>query len=102
MAINAHLQANVYGIVEGPAPFQDAAGLTKFSREQIFPKPGVVSFPTSAVTIHPLPNGHQVSNLNGNFYVYSVIEVQPSGLNVHGTKYISDESAASLATDADN
>lgn len=102
MAIKSHITINVYGEVEGNPPFQTSAGVTSFSREKIFPKPGAVSFPTDQVSYHPLPNGYLVNNLNGNFYVYSVIEVQPSGLNVHGTKYISDQSVATLATNSDN
>lgn len=102
MAANAHVTVNVYGIVEGQPPFMDATGATSFSNDKVFPTATTISLPTSQVAFHKLPNGFPVTNLNGTFYVYSVIERFPSGLNQHPVKYISDESAASLATDADD
>jgi hypothetical protein len=100
MAAAAHVSVSLYGIVEGNAPFQDATGATAFSRLKEFPKPGVASLPTTGTVFHPLQNGYPVTTLNGNFYVYSVIEVQPTGLNTHGVKYVSDMSVATLATNA--
>lgn len=100
MAAAAHVSVSIYGIVEGNAPFQNDAGATAFSRVKEFPKPGVVSFPTTGTSFHPLQNGFPVNNLDGQFYVYSVIEVLPSGLNTHGVKYVSDMDVATLATAA--
>jgi len=100
MAAAAHVSINVYGIAFGEPPFQNKAGNTAFSQDKIFPRSGVVSIPTDQVLYHPLYNGYQVKNLTGTFYVYSVIEVLPTGLNVHPTKYLSDQSVATLATSA--
>jgi len=96
MAAAAHFSAGIYGEVEGSAPFQDSAGATAFSRVKPWPTAGIVSLPTTGTVFYPLPNGVQVTS--GGFYVYSVIEVQPTGLNTHGTKYVSNASVATLAT----
>lgn len=92
----AHVSARIYGEIEGSAPYQDASGLSAFSRVKPWPSPQVISFPTGNTTFTPLHNGVLVSNS----YVYSVIEVAPSGLNVHGSKFVTDTVAATLATNA--
>ena len=96
MAAAAHISARIYGEIEGNLPYQDATGLTAFSRIKPWPSPKVVSFPTNTTTYTTLNNGVLVSNS----YVYSVIEEIPSGLNTHGKKYVTDTSAATLATNA--
>lgn len=93
MAAAAHFSARVYGQVEGAPPFY-AGSAAGFSRVIDFPVAPVLSFPTGTTTFHTLANGVLV----GGAYVYSVIEVMPSGLNVHGVKYVSDSSVATLAT----
>lgn len=95
MAAAAHFSARVYGEIESSTPFQNGSGLTAFSRVKDFPAAPVVSFPTTGTTMWSLPNGYQMPS---GSYVYSVIEVLPNGLNVHGTKFVSDQSAAALAT----
>lgn len=96
----AHFQAGIYGEVEGNSPFQDASGNTAFSRDKVYPRSGVKSFSTAQTVIHPLNNGFQVTNLSGSFYMYSIVEVLPSGLNTHSDKFLSNDSAATLAADA--
>lgn len=96
MAAAAHFSAGIYGEVEGNPPFQDANGASSFSRTKPWPTPGIVSLPTTGTQFYPLPNGVQLTT--GGFYVYSVIEIQPTGLNTHGTKYVSNASVATLAT----
>ena len=87
--------ARVYGTINGSPPYTDANGATSFSRINDWNYPALMSFPAGAgVQISPLPNG----TLVGGAYVYSVIQVAPSGLNVHGEQYVSDSSAATLAT----
>jgi hypothetical protein len=95
MAAAAHFSARVYGEIEGNPPFQNASGLSAFSRVKDHPAPQVNSFPTGGVNFWALPNGYQMGN---GSYVYSVIEVQATGLNQHNPKYVSDQSAAALAT----
>lgn len=94
MAAAAHFTARIYGEVHGSAPFQDANGATSFDRAMPWATATVASLPTTGTQFYTLPNGALV----GNSYVYSVIEVQPTGLNVHSTKYVSDQSVAALAT----
>lgn len=96
MAAAAHFSTRIYGMIEGNPPYADGTGATSFSRTVDFSYAGVVSFPTTGVSFFPLPNGTQV----GGAYVYSVISVAPSGLNVHGNQYVTDSSVATLATAA--
>jgi len=85
----------IYGQVEGAPPYTNHAGASNFSRVIDWNYTPVMNFPAgTGIQISPLPNG----TLVGGAYVYSVIQVAPSGLNVHGEQYVSDSSAASLAT----
>lgn len=87
--------ARVYGTINGSPPYTDANGQTAFSRTNAWNYAPVMSFPAgTGVQISPLPNG----TLVGGAYVYSVIQVAPTGLNVHGEQYVSDSSAATLAS----
>lgn len=95
MAAAAHLSARIYGEINGNPPYQNKAGATAFSLVKAYPTAGVVSLPTDGTSFWPLPNGYQMPS---GAYVYSVITVPPTGLNVHGMQYVSDQSAASLAT----
>lgn len=94
MAAAAHFSTRVYGMIQGSPPYTDGSGATAFNRAIDFDYRGVVSFPTTGTTFFPLPNGYVV----GGSYVYSVIQVAPSGLNVHGAQYVTDSSVATLAT----
>ena len=94
MAAAAHFSTRVYGEVEGNPPFQNGDGNAAFSRVKDWPTSAIVSFPTDGTSFFPLTNGVVV----GGSYVYSVIELPPTGLNVHSTKYVTDSSVATLAT----
>jgi len=94
MAAAAHFSARVYGEVQGTPPFQNGSGQASFTLEKPWPTSAIVSFPTDGTTFYPLTNGVSV----GGSYVYSVIVLPPTGLNVHGTKYVTDSSVATLAT----
>ncbi len=94
MAAAAHFSTRVYGMVQGNPPYTDGNGATSFSRSIGFDYAGIVSFPTVGTTFFPLPNGVVI----GGAYVYSVIQVAPTGLNVHGWQYVTDSSVATLAT----
>ena len=93
MAAAAHVTANVYGLVWGGPPY---VGAEPFARQVNFPSPTVMSFPTAGTIFTPTSQGIRF----GNNYVYSIIEVAPTGLNVHGAKYAAGESVATLATAA--
>ena len=95
MAAAAHFSTRVYGMIEGSAPFYNGTAAA-FTRTIDWAFAPILSFPTGTTTFHTLANGVLV----GGAYVYSVIEVMPSGLNVHGVKYVTDSSVATLATNA--
>lgn len=94
--ISARVTANVYGLVEGQAPF----GATLGSPGRVIEWPSAVSmnFPTTGTIFHPVSPGIRVGNTSN--YIYSIIEVQPTGLNVHGQKFASNQSVATLATNS--
>lgn len=96
MAAAAHLTVNVYGYVQGSPPF--GTGLSSPSRSVFWDTPVQMSFPTTGTIFHPVSPGIQVGNTTN--YIYSLIEVQPTGLNVNSVKYASNESVATLATAA--
>lgn len=96
MAAAAHLTVNVYGIVEGQPPF--GTGLPSPVRAVFWDTPVAMSFPTTGTVFHPVSPGVQVGNSSN--YIYSIVEVQATGLNVHGVKYASNQSVATLATNA--
>ena len=96
MAAAAHVSTNVYGFVEGAPPF--GTGLASPTRTVFYETPIVMSFPTTGTIFHPVSPGVQVGATSN--YIYSIVEVQPTGLNVHGMKYASNQSVATLATNA--
>jgi len=95
MAVSAGFITRVYGEIEGAPPFTDNNGATAFSRVIPFNSTGIWSLPSTPVNIIPLANGFQMPS---GSYVYSVIQLPPTGLNVHGTQLVTDTSAATLAT----
>lgn len=93
MAAAAHFNAFVYGMVHGGPPYR---GTNPFARQINFTAGVVMSFPTEGTVFHPTSTGVRF----GSNYVYSVIEVAPSGLNQQSEKYAAGESVATLATSA--
>lgn len=98
MAAAAHVSVNVYGQVFGQPPFQGSNSSDAFDNFVVWDSPTVMSFPTTGTVFHPVSPGQQVGNTSN--YIYSVVEVQPTGLNVHGNKYASNQSVTTLATNA--
>lgn len=94
MSAAAHFTTNVYGTVQGGPPYDG----TQLTNPNFWPTPVAMSFPTSGTIFHPVSPGAQVNNTSN--YIYSLIEVQASGLNVHSLKYASNQSVATLATNA--
>jgi len=85
----------IYGEIEGSAPFADGSGNTAFSRVLPFSTVQVQNLPSAGVNVVGLPNGFQMPS---GAYVYSVIQIPPTGLNVHGTQLVAQDSVATLAT----
>lgn len=94
MAAAAHFTTWVYGMVQGGPPYR---GSDPFARQITFPAQVQMSFPTEGTIFHPTSQGVSF----GNYYVYSIIEVTPGGLNQPSQKYASGDSVATLATSAD-
>lgn len=85
----------VYGEVQGSPPFADGNGATAFSRVIPYSTAQIQNLPSDGVNVVSLPNGFQMP---AGSYVYSVVQLPPTGLNVHGTQLVTDSSAATLAT----
>lgn len=100
MAAAAHVTANVYGQVYGQPPYQGTTQNNAFANFVVWDSPTSMSFPTTGTIFHPVTPGQQVG-LTSN-YIYSVIEVIPSGLvpGGEGNKYATNQSVATLATNA--
>lgn len=98
MAAAAHVTARIYGYIEGTPPYTQN-GVTAFTRKVAYSPAPLMSLPTTGTTFVGLPNGVQFGSTDGS-YVYSVIQVAPSGLNVHGMQYVTDQSVSTLATSA--
>lgn len=96
MAAAAHVSTFVYGMVQGSPPF--GSGLSSPTRTEFWTTPVQMSFPTTGTVFHPVSPGIQVAGTAS--YIYSIIEVQATGLNVHGDKYCSNQSVSTLATNA--
>lgn len=83
----------VYGEVFGPDPY---IGADPFSNANAYSQAMVNNFPTSLPIFHPLSQGVQLAG--GGAYMYSVIEIPPTGLNKHSRKYAVMQTVAQLDT----
>lgn len=95
MAVSAGFSTRIYGEIHGTPPYAGSTGATSFDRVIAYNPSGIQSLPSGSVNIVPLPNGYQMPN---GAYVYSVIQIPASGLNVHGTQLVTDASVATFAT----
>lgn len=100
MAAAAHVTVNVYGYVQGTPPYIGTDSNDAFDRFIQFDSPIAMSFPTTGTIFHPVTPGQQVGNTSN--YIYSVIEVQPTGLTPphQSSKFASNQSVSTLATNA--
>lgn len=96
MALSLHTVTRIYGQVFGTPPFQNAAGAAAFTNVKPFPVAPITYVPTNSLTIWPLQNGVLV----GTTYVYSVLELPPTGLNQPSVKLACDQSASAVASGA--
>jgi len=95
MAVSAGFSTRIYGEINGAPPYTDSTGAAAFDRVIAYNPSGIQNLPSSSVNIVPLANGYQMPN---GAYVYSVIQLPPTGLNVHGKQLVTDASVATLAT----
>jgi len=94
MAAASHVITLIYGTIQGAPPY---IGANPFSRQDTFAGgPRSMSFPTTGTIFHPTSQGIRF----GSYYVYSIIEIESTGLNQPSTKYASSDSVGTLATNA--
>jgi hypothetical protein len=98
MSLSVHVLTRIYGEVLTNPPFEIASGASTLPNTKPYPVAPNTYIPTNGLTIWPLANGVQMGP--NNFYVYSILELPPTGLNVHSTKYATDTLAATLASSA--
>ncbi len=100
MAAASHLTTGIYGTVQGQPPFQASTEDAVFTRFLAWDTPVQMSFPTGGTVFHPVSPGVQVGGTGQ--YIYSVIEIIPTGLTTpgQGPKYASNQSVSTLATNA--
>ncbi len=95
MAISAGFNAYIYGEVKGNPPF---SGTNPFQITAAYDatERGIRNFPSGPTMIHPINPGVQITS--GGPYVYSVIEVFPSGVQQYGKKFVTSTDVVTLAT----
>jgi len=94
-----HVTAGIYGQVWGQPPYIGTTSQDAFTNFTAWSAIQSISLPTTGTIFHPVSPGQQVGNSTTN-YIYSVIEVQPTGLNQQSTKYACGSSVATLASAA--
>ena len=97
MGILQHVTTRVYGQVFGSPPFENASGAAAVTAFKQYPVAPLASVPTAGCTLWPLQNGLQVGNA---YYVYTIIEIPPTGLNVDSVKIATDQSVTTLVSAA--
>lgn len=97
MAILNHITTRVYGLVFGQPPFQNSAGVAAVDTFKNYPIAPLTSVPTTGVTFWPLTNGLQTVS---GYYVYTIMELPPTGLNVNSVKLATDQSVTSILSNA--
>lgn len=94
MAITAHVTTRIYGLITGQPPFQNAAGAAAVSSFKEYPVAPLASIAvTPGANLWPLQNGLRCQN---GYYVYSIIEIPPQGLNQPSVKLATDMSVTAL------
>jgi len=97
MALSLHALVRVYGEVMSAPPFQDASGVAVLtSTSKPYPIAPLTYIPTNDLKIWPLTNGV----LMGTTYVYSVLELPPTGTNHNTIKLATDQTATAVAAGA--
>ena len=98
MALSLHTLCRIYGEVLSNPPFENAAGVAVLTSTKPYPVAPLTYLPANALTIWPLANGVQMGP--NNFYVYSILEMPPSGTNHNTVKLATDMLASAVASNA--
>lgn len=97
MAITVHVTTRIYGEIFGTAPFQNAAGAAAVSNFKQYPIAPLTSVALQGVNLWPLQNGLPVGN---GYFVYTILEIPPSGTNHNTVKLATDQSVTTLVSAA--
>lgn len=94
-----HTTANIYGELQGTWPYINSRNNNVDpSRIIDYGSAALVSLANQEVDFLTIIGGIQMPTTG--VYVYSVIQVPPTGLNIHGKQLLTDQTVAQLATDA--
>lgn len=96
MALSLHTLCRIYGEVQSNPPFQNAAGTAVLTSTKVYPVAPLSYIPTNDLKIWPLANGV----LMGTNYVYSILELPPTGTNHNSVKLATDQTATAVAAGA--
>ena len=93
MALSREVLVRVYGEAFGSPPFQNETGTqSTFANFKQYPLAPLTSVNVEGATLWPLVSGFWT----GAFYVYSVIEQPPTGLNQPARKLATDTSVSTM------
>lgn len=90
----AHLSAWIYGEVQGTDPGSGTTNAYARTIDYSASQQGIKSFPSAGTVFHPLSPVVSIGGVN----CAALIEVLPTGLNVHGRKYATVTDVATLNT----
>lgn len=85
-----------YGTVDQQPPYvpDGDGGMSSVQATYTSAQRGLASFPSAGVNVWPIAPGVKM----GGVFCYSVIEVPPSGLQLHSTKYVAKELVTTINT----
>ncbi len=100
MSAAAHVTAGVYGTIAGQPNYTKTDPNKDFSNFNVWSAPAQMSFPTTGTVFHEVNPGVRVGTSSN--YIYSVIEVLPTGLTPinESAKYASNVAIATLISNA--
>ena len=93
---NNHFNAWIYGEVQGSDPGAGAPPTYSRIIDYTAAQSGIKGFPSQGVLFHPLSPVQTI----GGISCAAIIEIFPTGLNVHSRKYATDATVATLTTAA--
>lgn len=87
----------VYGTVDQQPPYAADVNGQLASVQATYPstKVHLASFPVETTNVFGIQPGVKMT---GGVFCYGVVEVPPTGLQLHSTKYVVKETVATLAT----
>lgn len=93
---NNHFNAWIYGEVQGSDPGAGAPPTYSRYIDYTAAQSGIKGFPSQGVLFHPLSPVQTI----GGVSCAAIIEVFPTGLNIHPRRYATDATVTTLTTAA--